>query len=159
MRVYEIHGQTKYGRSSPTYKVWADMKSRCLNVKHKSYHYYGGRSIKVCEQWLCSFKTFLADMGEKPPGLTLNRQNNDGNYEPGNCVWATRKEQAVNRRPISCGLTKQRWFVATNILSDRRVRSNSIHKFAYQNNMDHSAIAHCLRGDYSSSKGWKFRWI
>ncbi len=77
------------------------MKQRCLNVKHKSYSRYGGRGIKVCKRWLGKkgFKNFLKDMGHKPtPKHSLDRINNDGNYEPKNCRWATATQQAVNKK-------------------------------------------------------------
>jgi hypothetical protein len=73
------------------------MKARCLNPRHKSYRNYGGRGIVVCDRWL-NFDNFLDDMGEKPEGLTLDRIDNDGNYEPGNVRWATRFEQMRNTR-------------------------------------------------------------
>jgi hypothetical protein len=82
---------------SPTYISWAGMLTRCRNSKQRSYAEYGGRGIAVCERWL-AFENFLADMGERPPGLTLDRIDNDGGYEPGNCRWATTKEQRANQR-------------------------------------------------------------
>lgn len=83
--------------ASSTYQVWADMKSRCNNSSNHAYKYYGGRGIKVCDRW-ASFDGFLADMGERPIGMTLDRVNTDGDYEPGNCRWATMQEQGNNRR-------------------------------------------------------------
>lgn len=75
------------------------MKQRCLNPNHAAYENYGGRGITVCQQWVESFETFLADVGCKPdPDLTLDRIDNDGNYEPGNIRWATRSQQNSNQR-------------------------------------------------------------
>lgn len=70
---------------------------RCTNPKHKRFHRYGGRGIVVCENWRASFRLFLKDMGPCPPGYSLERKNNDGNYEPGNCVWIPSKNQWRNR--------------------------------------------------------------
>lgn len=80
------------------HNAWVAMKSRCLNKNDYAYHNYGGRGIRVCKRWATSFKRFLADMGACPPRLSLDRINNNGDYKPSNCRWATRHQQARNQR-------------------------------------------------------------
>lgn len=90
------HATRREGRT-PTYCVWQAMRRRCLQPNAKHYKDYGGRGIAICERWM-KYENFLADMGECPEGLTLERKNNDGNYEPTNCRWATPLEQMNNQR-------------------------------------------------------------
>ena len=93
------HGHTTRHVSTPTYASWSDAKKRCYSPQNKRFADYGGRGIKMCERWRDSFEAFLADMGEKPHGKTLDRfPNKDGDYEPANCRWATATEQAQNQR-------------------------------------------------------------
>lgn len=89
------HGMT----GTPEYEAWQGMRLRCYSETNRSYPDYGGRGISVCERWRSSPAAFLADMGKRPSAHhSIDRINNDGNYEPGNCRWATASEQAANTR-------------------------------------------------------------
>jgi hypothetical protein len=85
-------------RHTATYRAWQGAKGRCLNPNNKGYENYGGRGIAICDRWVESFEAFLEDMGECPAGLSLDREDVNGNYEPGNCRWATRSQQNANVR-------------------------------------------------------------
>lgn len=103
------HGNARHGHSrsvtrgsaTPTYRSWVSMLARCSNPNASNYARYGGRGIRVCERWR-SFESFLADVGHRPAGATLDRfPNPNGDYEPGNVRWATAKQQAESRRPAA----------------------------------------------------------
>jgi hypothetical protein len=92
------HGHNRRSATSRTYTCWSAAIGRCTNRNNTKYPIYGGRGITVCARWRYSFENFLADMGEKPIGLSIDRIDVNGNYEPGNCRWATAKQQRQNQR-------------------------------------------------------------
>ena len=148
------HGQAKNGDRSPEYNCWLNMKQRCQNPSHPRYKDWGGRGIKVCNRWQ-DFRNFFTDMGKKPgPEYTIDRIDNDGNYEPGNCHWVTLQQQYDNRRFQHW----QKWFWA---LSPRNelIKTNSITNLAYMFNLNRRAIFECLKGKMNHHHGWTFAYI
>lgn len=109
---FTTHGAKAGGKVSAAYRSWQMMKNRCGNPKAEDYPYYGGRGITFDPRW-ADFAAFLADMGEPPAGLTLDRKDGDKNYNKGNCRWANRKTQSRNRKYCQAytyeGLTLQTW--------------------------------------------------
>lgn len=97
---HRTHGHTRDRKQSPEYSSWRGMLERCEDPNSIGYHRYGGRGITVCERWH-KFENFLADMGLRGQGLTLDRENTDRNYEPGNCKWSDWPTQCKGRRPKS----------------------------------------------------------
>lgn len=120
-----IHGY----EGTPTYNSWRSMKQRCLNKNSPDYKHYGGRGITVCERWM-DFKNFLDDMGKRPKGMSLDRIDNDGNYEPSNCKWSNMKEQSNNRRTENIGsnLRELRKLSDDDILEIRKLLNLGIYQ-------------------------------
>lgn len=143
------HGCSKH----PPHKVWSDMINRCGNSKCKDYRSYGGRGIVVCSKWrndpIAFTEWALANGWEK--GLTLERINNDGNYEPENCCFVTRLQQQNNTR-------KLRLFVAYGPCGQMKVSKNQ-RAFARKWNLNNSHISRCLLNKRKSYKGWTFERI
>ena len=122
---------------TPTHNSWVQMRARCNSTTHHAYARYGGRGITVCERWE-DFRNFLEDMGERPTGTTLDRMDNDADYRPGNCRWATKKEQSNN--------------TATNHLLHFDGKSLTIAQWSRELGVDHALIRKRLSHNWSTER-------
>jgi hypothetical protein len=129
-------------RHARTYRIWLGMKTRCLNAKHSTFKNYGKRGIEICPQWL-KFEVFLKDMGEAPVGLSLERMDNDGHYEPANCKWATCFEQGSNTRHNVWLEWKGRRMIMTEVARMENVRLCSFRNYMAAGRSVEEAVATC----------------
>src|SRR5262245_23331973 len=148
MTMFVRHGYcTKQAKTPAEYGVWIEMRRRCFNPRNKSWHNYGGRGITMCDRWRKSFDAFLTDMGSRPSSRhSIERIDNDGDYEPGNCCWATAKEQRANQRVA----------LKPVIRSDGK-RYVSIAEAAEDNETFISSITSVCRGKWATTHG--YGWI
>lgn len=125
------HGMTR----SAVYRVWSQMKRRCLNPDDASFCKYGARGIMVCDRWQNSFEAFLDDMGPRPEGHSIERIDNNGNYEPSNCRWATTKEQVRNKRNNVWGELNGQRLILEDIARAHGVSSKGVSKVRLRKNV------------------------
>jgi hypothetical protein len=134
------HGCSKHGHVTKTYATWQRMIRRCCSQKDKRWKDYGGRGISVCDRWADSFENFLKDMGEAPDGHSIDRIDNNGNYEPSNCRWATNKEQTRNKR--------------TNVLITYQGRTQCVAAWAEEWGINRATLGDRLKAGWSVDKAF-----
>jgi hypothetical protein len=115
-----------FKKPHPLYTVWQSMKRRCDSPKNRAYHRYGGRGITVCERWLHDFHAFVADMGERPKGTSIDRIDNDKGYSPENCRWSTRAEQQLNRECVKKVFIEGKQYFAHELSKISGVKTDTI---------------------------------
>jgi hypothetical protein len=140
-------------KTNPAYECWRSMRKRCLNPRNHNFGAYGARGIKICDRWLNSFENFLADMGERPKGTTLDRIDNDGNYEPGNCRWATPRTQARNRRNSMTVTLEGREMSLVDYAVVRGVKCNSLYACISRHGMSPEEAADHLANSTRANRG------
>lgn len=143
------HGLSK----TKTYAIWKGMIRRCENPNEQNYQYYGARGIKVCDRWRNDYKNFLADMGEKPQGLSIDRINNSGDYEPSNCRWSDVFRQASNKskpKNNTSGIKNVHWLKAIKRWRVSITINNKIRYFGhYVDKADAEKAASAARKEYA----------
>lgn len=150
-----IKRNTTHGyRYHPLYSIWKGIVKRCENEYDKTFKYYGGRNITICDEWRNDAKAFiewaLANGWEK--GLTIERQNNNGSYDSENCYFIIQFEQANNTRNL-------RWFFAYNESTGEWDENNNQSEFARRYNIGNAGISACLIGKQKTHRGWTFQWL
>lgn len=141
-----------------TYECWVNMRTRCYNPNYRDFHRYGGRGIAVCDRWRDDFDAFFEDMGPRPDGMTIERRDNDGDYEPGNCHWASRTDQARNRRSTMSATIDGETLIAKDWIARLGISPNAFYTRArrdgcqaavehYMSNPKWARAAHLKRGN------------